>query len=127
VKEWLAVGLGGFVGACGRFALIQFFSWAGPAWWPAATLTANLVGCFAIGWLSQWSFYQDTHHHWLVVGARVGVLGGLTTFSSFALDILRLWYSGRPSLALGLALTHVVLGLMAAAAGMFLVKPSIAD
>ena len=89
-----------------------------PTWLPIATLVANIGGCFAIGALAQWSLHHDIGKEWWVVGVRVGLLGGLTTFSSFALDVARLWNDSNRSLSAGLAASHLVLGLLAVAAGM---------
>lgn len=120
MKVWMAVAVGGMIGSLGRYGLLLAFALVGPAWAPVATLAANLLGCFAIGWLAHWSFLLEQSNHWLVVGVRVGLLGGLTTFSSFALDVYRLWQTGRPGLSLSVASLHIVLGLAAVVAGIAL-------
>ncbi|MCA9159564.1 MAG: CrcB family protein, partial [Planctomycetales bacterium] len=56
------------------------------------------------------------------IGIRIGLLGGLTTFSSFALDSLRLWQSDRAAGTVGLIAAHVLLGLAAAALGVWLAR-----
>lgn len=122
LRECMAVALGGAVGSIGRYAIMAAIALMGASWLPLATLIANVLGCFAIGWLAQWSLQQDVANHWLVVGARIGLLGGLTTFSSFAVDVLRLWQSDKIALSLGLALAHVVLGLMAVLTGLSLAR-----
>lgn len=118
LKEWLAVGLGGMLGAIARHSLSQLFSLAGPTWLPYATLMANMVGCLAIGALFQWSVQQTVQTDWWVVGVRVGLLGGLTTFSSFALDICRYWQSDRTGNAIWMVAAHIVLGIVAVLIGM---------
>jgi fluoride exporter len=122
VREWVAVAVGGMVGTVLRHSTVAFFSFVGDSWLPIATLLVNVVGCFAIGYLAQWSLAQNLENHWWVVGLRAGVLGGLTTFSSFGLDIVRLWQSARPEVAVGLASTHVVLGIGAVVFGMQLAR-----
>lgn len=116
--ESIAVAAGGLLGAVLRHALLGLFSLLGVSWLPISTLTANVLGCFAIGVLAQWSFHQQLTNHWWVVGARVGLLGGLTTFSSFGLDIVRLWQADRTSYAIFLCAAHVALGLGAVVAGL---------
>ena len=118
MREWFAVAVGGILGGTMRHSLSLIFFRLGPAWLPIATLIANILGCFAIGVLAEWSFQQQLVGHWAVIGARVGLLGGLTTFSSFALDVIRLWHEDRATQALGLASSHLVLGLVAVIAGM---------
>ena len=52
----------------------------------------------------------------------VGFLGGLTTFSSFSLDTVRLLETGQVPLALGYAAISVFGGLLATWAGLSLTK-----
>lgn len=110
------------LGALLRHALATLFSLIGHAWLPIATLVANILGCLAIGALAQWSIEQQLTKHWWVVGLRVGVFGGLTTFSSFALDLVRLWQEERTTQSLVLAVAHLVLGLTAVVVGMIWVR-----
>ncbi len=125
LRECLAVAAGGALGSLGRYALLLLFSLLGGAWLPIATLVANAVGCFAIGWVAQWAVQQEMTNHWTVVGVRVGLLGGLTTFSSFALDILRLWQTDRAGLSTMLAVAHIALGITCVALGMWLARPAL--
>ncbi|MEM7477222.1 MAG: fluoride efflux transporter CrcB [Planctomycetota bacterium] len=118
LKEWIAVVLGGVLGVSLRHLLASLFALIGSAWLPFATLAANVIGCFAIGILAQWSLQQETSKEWWVIGARVGLLGGLTTFSSFALDVAKLWNQDQRGFSVGLATGHVILGLIAVFAGL---------
>ncbi len=122
VREWIAVAVGGMVGTILRHFTAHLFSLMGSSWLPIGTLVVNVVGCFAIGYLAQWSLTENLQNHWWVIGLRSGVLGGLTTFSSFGLDIVRLWQSARPEVAIGLTSAHVVLGIGAVVMGMQLAK-----
>jgi len=118
IREWIAVAVGGLIGTLIRHSMASLFALAGPLWLPLSTLLVNLVGCFAIGYLAQWSLAQQMQNHWWVIGLRAGVLGGLTTFSAFGLDIIRLWQTERAEAAIGLASAHIVLGLAAVILGM---------
>ena len=122
VREFLAVAVGGAAGSLARYALLLLFSPLGGAWLPMATLAANLLGCLAIGFVAQWSAEAQWSEHWSAVGIRIGLLGGLTTFSSFALDALRMWQTERMLGAAWLVAAHVVLGLAAAALGVWLAR-----
>jgi fluoride exporter len=122
MKEWIAVALGGMLGALLRHALSWGFAQIGPAWLPIATLTANVAGCLAIGWLAQWALQLSLTYEWWAVGLRVGLLGGLTTFSSFALDVVRLWHEHRGFYTLSLILAHLLLGIAAVLVGVSLAR-----
>ncbi len=122
LREFLAVAVGGAVGSVGRYGIILLFSLIGASWSPIATLVANVLGCFAIGWLAQWAMQAELTNHWLVAGARIGLLGGLTTFSSFAIDILRLYQSDKVAMSVGLVVAHLLLGLLAVAGGLHVAR-----
>ncbi len=122
LKEWIAVAVGGMLGALARHAIYWLMSLMGPAWLPLATLLVNVLGCFLIGMLVQWSFQAGITTSWYVVGMRVGFFGGLTTFSAFSLDLVRLWYEDRTLGSLMLAASHLVLGFIAVVVGMALVE-----
>lgn len=86
---------------------------------PAATLLVNVVGCLGIGLLLPWLLAREAggagpHARLLVV---VGVLGSLTTFSTFGHETLTFWREGRMGLAFGVVAVHLLLGLGAVAVG----------
>ncbi len=56
----------------------------GPQWLPLATLGVNVVGCFIIGALFQWTIRRELHGTWWDVAIRVGFLGGLTPLAASA-------------------------------------------
>ncbi len=58
----------------------------------------------------------------LRTGLITGVLGGLTTFSSFSLEVLRLFENGQPGVAIAYLLSSLLGGLLAAWLGMLLVR-----
>jgi fluoride exporter len=115
---WLAVGIGGALGSLARHAVNVFFGHVLASSVPYATATVNLVGSFVIGLLAgliaHATIAMSTNVRTFVF---VGLLGGFTTFSSFALDTLTLSQGGQLSIAFWNVTVQVVLGLAAVYAG----------
>lgn len=89
MATWLnlaAIGMAGAVGSLSRY-LITLAAAAvpgGSTLW--GTVIANLLGCAAIGALSEYGLADDGISERLNLAIRVGFLGGLTTFSTFAAE-----------------------------------------
>lgn len=122
IKVVLAVAAGGALGSVLRFLTSAWVVAHWPRHYFLATLAVNLLGCFAIGALSAFFLTRTELPLALRIGLTAGVLGGLTTFSSFSLEVLQLLENGRFGTALALLLASVGGGLLAAWAGMTLVR-----
>jgi fluoride exporter len=88
VRVWLAVAIGGALGALARWFVGEWIlAWSGPAavfpWgtFPWGTLTVNVVGCALIGFLAP---VVITRSPWVAGFVVTGFLGGFTTYSAFA-------------------------------------------
>ncbi|WP_306360210.1 fluoride efflux transporter CrcB [Nocardia sp. CC227C] len=81
----IAVSLGGGIGALARYALAQLWPTA-PGGFPWATFATNVLGCFLIGVLMVVITEIRPAHPLLRPFLGVGVLGGFTTFSTYAND-----------------------------------------
>lgn len=117
--QLLWVGLGGFVGAIGRYSVgvsMQRLDPVGQI--PYGTLLVNVLGCLVIGALGGW---LDARQISIAPALRlflfVGVLGGFTTFSAFAFETLSLTRSGATLPALLHVGAHLVLCLLAVGVG----------
>lgn len=100
-----AVALGGALGSAARWLAagwVQRRLGAGPGWpalFPLGTLAVNLAGCLAIGVLA--TLFEDrlAPEPALRAFLRIGILGGFTTFSTFAWESLELVRGGGLALA----------------------------
>ncbi len=107
----ILVGLGGSLGAMARYLLSRFVQeQAGPAF-PYGTLAVNVAGCLIIGVLSQIADARSVFTPQSRAFVFAGILGGFTTFSSFANETMVLARADQHLLAVLNVLLHVVLGL----------------
>lgn len=118
----IAVAVGGMCGCLLRFAAGNWVTANWPQHFYSATLAVNWAGCLLIGLLYGLFLLRPEVPLALRAGLIVGFLGGLTTFSSFSLDTLRLLESGQAPLAIGYALLSVIGGLLATWAGLTITK-----
>lgn len=80
---------------------------------PWATLTVNVAGSALLGCVAALVLRGDLDAGWsTVLGA--GVAGGLTTFSTFSLDVVQLWREHRTGRAALDVAAHLLLGVGAA-------------
>ncbi len=108
-----AVSAGGVVGACARHAVD--LAWPHPPGrFPWATFVINVTGCLLIGVLMVLITEVWSAHRLLRPFLGVGVLGGYTTFSTYAVDVQRLVAAGAGRTAL-LYLAGTPLAALAAA------------
>jgi len=79
---------------------------------PWGTLAANWVGAYAIG-LAMAVFHANPHIDpvWRLA-IVTGLLGALTTFSTFSIEVVTLLQQGRVALALGVASLHLLGSLL---------------
>ncbi|GAA4850157.1 hypothetical protein GCM10023201_48160 [Actinomycetospora corticicola] len=103
-----AVALGGALGALARWGLGLAFP-APHGAFPTTTLLINVVGCLLMGVLVVHVAEVRTAHPIVRPFLGVGVLGGFTTFSTFAVDAQTLLATGHLGTALGY-LAATVLG-----------------
>ncbi|AZM50806.1 fluoride efflux transporter CrcB [Streptomyces sp. WAC 06738] len=83
------VALGGGLGSAARYGAGLLWP-TEPAAFPWTTLLVNVVGCVAIGVLMVLITEARTAHRLVRPFLGAGVLGGFTTFSTYAVDVQRL-------------------------------------
>lgn len=110
------VALGGVIGSLGRYAVDAALPHAAVAF-PWATLLVNVTGAFAMGMLVAYLVDRPGVHRLARPFVGVGVLGGWTTFSALAVDVVRLGVADEVQLALGYVVATFLVGTLAVAAG----------
>ena len=104
------VGLGGFVGSVLRYLVTLLPYGAG---FPVKTLAINVLGAFVLGLICALATRHVDASPQLVLMLKVGVCGGFTTFSTFALETSDLLQSGAWPAALAYVVASVVLSVAA--------------
>ncbi len=116
----LAVGIGGAVGSMLRYVLSGLVQRSAVSF-PIGTICVNVLGCLAIGFLSERMTVAAIDPAYRA-GVLIGVLGGFTTFSTFAFESLRLAEEREFGLAALNVTTSVASCLLAAWLGQRLAK-----
>ena len=108
----LLAGIGGFIGSSLRYAASGYIQlWSKSIAFPYGTLAVNLIGCFAIGFLSQLAESRGMFTAETRTLVFIGVLGGFTTFSAFGNETINLWRDGENFLAAINVAAHLLLCL----------------
>ena len=113
---YVLAALGGALGALARWAVTVALP-SSPTGWPWATLLVNLTGCLLLGVLLAVLAARAPEASWPRPFLAVGVLGGYTTYSAFAVEVVRLTEAGALLAAGGYVVVSVVGGAAAVAAG----------
>lgn len=107
---------GGALGAMARYAVDLTADRLGVAL-PWATLAINIVGCLLMGVLVSYVLSHPARHGLWRPFLGVGVLGGFTTFSAFAVDTVLLVRDGSAAWAGAYLVASIAGSLLAVWAG----------
>lgn len=110
----LWVFLGGAVGGILRYLAVVLLPARESRRLSPGLIVVNLVGSFVLGLAVRW--VSDAGY--LLVAT--GLCGSLTTFSTLAVEVLRVWHSGHHAAAMGQAAVMVFGGFAAAGVGLLL-------
>ena len=115
-RSVIAVAAGGVLGCVARWllslALNRYFPLI-----PPGTLTANLIGGYIIGAaFAVFTAYPALPMEWRLF-LITGFCGGLTTFSTFSVEVVLLLQNGRMAWAMGTIAVHVLGSLLMTCAG----------
>ncbi|SDF72971.1 fluoride efflux transporter CrcB [Sporomusa acidovorans] len=116
--EIILVAVGGGIGATTRYLTSNWAAARFGTEFPLGTLLVNVVGCFIIGlFMTLTTERLSVSPYWRLLIA-VGFLGGLTTFSSFSYETLRLLQDADVMRAFYNVGLNVLVGFLATWLGM---------
>lgn len=117
------VGAGGFIGSIGRYllagAVYQLFP---NLYFPIGTAVVNILGCLLIGFITGLTEVRNLLSPEMRVFLLIGLLGGFTTFSTFAFETTALLRDGVFFTALANVLIQVIFGISAVWLGYNLIR-----
>ena len=116
--SWFLVALGGAIGASLRYSVAVFLLKSTNAF-PLTTWWINILGCLFAGVFFAYSQKFPVLQNEARLFLMVGILGGFTTFSSFGLETFQLLKQGQIILALGYAVSSVLVGVLVLALGFY--------
>jgi CrcB protein len=120
-REFAAIFVGGFVGAVARAELDELLP-TQPGEWPWATFIVNIVGAFLVGYFItrlQERLPLSAYRRPLL---GTGFCGGLTTFSTMQVELLRMLDARDFALATAYALVSIAVGFAGVAVATNLVR-----
>lgn len=121
MKNFLLVFLGGGFGSGLRFLINKFLNPYFSSFF-LGTFIVNIIGCFLIGLILGISTKSTAPNNTLLIFLTIGFCGGFTTFSSFALENYGMLREGQIFSFLIYTLSSILVGILAVAMGLWLVK-----
>ncbi|MCX7571120.1 CrcB family protein [Tumebacillus sp. DT12] len=114
MKLYIAVMIGGAVGAGLRYGVGAALAPVEPL----PTFVINVIGCFGLGWLLNHEKIKQRWPETVRIGLGTGFFGGLTTFSTYAMQAGLMMSAGLLATASAYLLASILFGLLAAWLGM---------
>jgi CrcB protein len=111
-RELAAVFVGGALGTLARAAL-ETVAAPEPGHWPWPTFAVNILGAFLLGYFTTRLLERLPVSSYRRPLLGTGVCGGLTTFSTMQVEIIRMLEQHHYGLAVGYAVVSIVAGLLA--------------
>ncbi|MGE5507334.1 MAG: fluoride efflux transporter CrcB [Chitinophagales bacterium] len=114
--------MGGAIGATARYLVTGWGQKAFGTEFPWGTAIVNIAGCFLIGLLMTLAIEVSPMRPELRLFLVTGILGGLTTFSTFGWETIRFVQEGELLVALSNLGLNLVVGLAATLAGTWVAR-----
>lgn len=118
--KFIFVFIGGGIGALLRY-LVSIFAKKYFLIPLLGTFAVNIIGCFFIGFICSFLLNKtNAFSETIRLFAVVGILGGLTTFSTFNIEVFDLIKSGRILWGLVYMISSCLIGLLFTFLGYFI-------
>ncbi|MDD5878881.1 MAG: fluoride efflux transporter CrcB [Clostridiales bacterium] len=118
----ICVGCGGFLGAISRYIISIYTSKQFLFKIPLGTLIVNVLGGFLIGFIMELTIKNNFISPQLKLFLTTGIMGGLTTFSTFSYETIVLIKEGNILLAILNILLNLILSLLGVVLGNIVIK-----
>ena len=120
MRACMIVGIGGFIGTVCRY-LLTLIPISNKTGFPIVTLSINVIGALLIGILAAYAARYKGINADLMTFLRVGICGGFTTFSTFALEVSNLFGADKTWMGILYISLSIILSLLAVGLGKALV------
>lgn len=118
---WIALAVAGGLGTVARAGVTILATRLFGTGFPWGTVAVNALGALAFGMIVGATRSRVALPQGIETILLVGLLGGFTTFSSYAFQAVELWESGRPGLAVAPVVVSNLLAFVAVWGGLKMV------
>ncbi|OEC98495.1 MULTISPECIES: fluoride efflux transporter CrcB [unclassified Rhizobium] len=119
---YLVVFLGAGLGGAFRLGINELAARLLGIEFPFGTLIINVLGAFIMGLLTEYFAFRGGMSQEMRLFLTTGLLGGFTTFSTFALESVMLWERGQQIPAIAYIALSVFLSIAALMGGLAIVR-----
>jgi len=118
--EFLIVGLGGFIGCCLRLGISKLSPYN--LQFPFPTLLSNIIAGFFVGFITEIEQYSNSITPKTKQFLTTGMMGGLSTFSTFSLETVHMFAQSKYTHAVLNILLNILLSFAGVVLGMLTAK-----
>lgn len=117
IKNYIIVGTGCFLGGELRYFLESLWR-ERITQFPLGTFSADIIGCLFMGMIAGFFTKKEIQSPKVKAFLATGFCGGLTTFSSFSLEVIKFMIENNWNMAIYYTVTNSVLGIITMYCGM---------
>lgn len=125
MNKILLAGFGGFIGASARYIISIATTKLLPSNFPYGTFIVNIIGCILIGVIMEMGYKYGNISSNMKVFLTTGILGGLTTFSTFSNETVELFLKGKTFTSVLNVLLNVILCLVGVYIGKMIISKTL--